>query len=185
MSMRGGGSGKPDGRMSYGCRRVYGGVRCTRPMTVSRHHADALVERIMVSVLADSAGFDIVATARELSAAETAWKQRKHEREQFVGTAAFMDPEDYATAYAAHRDREAAAHDHYRTLLAKAEEADEFPTSMGAWELLDESRQRVVARSVVGRINVLPALGFGKGAPVEHRLQVVLADGREVNGADI
>lgn len=156
---------------TYGCRRQTSAGACPRPVYVSKEVCDAYVHDAVRAALA-SRDLHLVSSARELEQARVALERASAEKSAFVRNASALDEEDFRIGYEERRAREAEAAAVYNELLAHAADADEMPTDAAAYDALDLTHQRRVARSLIERIVVGPptARAPRDRAVIERRL---------------
>jgi DNA invertase Pin-like site-specific DNA recombinase len=159
-------------RTVYGCRRSSSAGPCPRPVYVSKDAADDFVEELIVHVLKRGRATGLVASARELEAARSAFERTKAEREAFVKLASALDPDDFRVGYEERRTREAEAANVYDELLGRASDADALPGDETAWKLLSDEEKRRATRLLIRSVVVAPPLSRSKLASIADRFEV-------------
>jgi DNA invertase Pin-like site-specific DNA recombinase len=164
--------GQAGRRLSYGCPGLRSGGPCKRPTYITKDVADNYVEELLAELLEQTAGVDIVASARELEAARLKLERAREERERFVELQSALEAEDFTAGYRKRKDTEAELELRYEELLSEATEADGLPTSGSAYAALDFEGRRRVARKVIDSIVVSPPLSRSRKADITERLEV-------------
>jgi hypothetical protein len=169
------------GRVFYGCQQS---KPCERRVYINRDRVDAHIEAVLVALLeSDSDVIDLVASAKDIAAAKAAWHTATENRKWWVRFADTLSDEDFRDGYRERENIEKSARSHYDSLVARAGELDDMPTSASAWHALDDERKRHVARQLIDRVVVLPPLSRSKYAPVEDRVEVVFVGGAKLTSA--
>jgi DNA invertase Pin-like site-specific DNA recombinase len=135
---------------------------------VSKRHADAFVESTIAEALNGQA-LDVFASSKLVEKSRQAWEVAKGELDAFLEMTDVLTKDEMAVAIAPRRAKVEAARESYDAALAEAEETVDLPDSGAAFLALDEQGKRRVARSLIERIVVSPAL---PGRPITDRFDV-------------
>jgi hypothetical protein len=153
---------------SYTCRRTAGG-KCEAPTYVSKKRADAHVEEMVVDVLSRGK-LDVIVSSQDVERLRQAWKDAQAELESFVVAASSLDAALFKLGLEARQDAVQSARDAFDEAVAQAESAAVLPDVSG-WAMLDLDGKRRVARVLISKIVVTPAISRGPNADVAARLE--------------
>jgi DNA invertase Pin-like site-specific DNA recombinase len=140
---------------------------------VSKRAADAFVERTISEAL-DGQVLDVFASSRQLEDARAGLERARSELTAFLEMTDVLTKDEMEIAIRPRRAKVETAQVAYDEVLAAAESAVDLPKDSSAFLALDELGKRRVARSLIERIVVSPAV---KGGTIEDRFRIVWSNG--------